>query len=171
MNKNYKKNKVNSMDKNNKYISKNSGEIYLKKPFVTKKNEMKNKNYNLGKNIIDANRRINNSAQLRNKHIKKVNKDEEMPKQKNIKINKNIFQKKNIINNIKIKLSNKESENNVLSTLKDESSIVKSNRTRNNGLNLNEVCSLEFKSETEKVGLEIIKNNNKNKKNKKRIKI
>ena len=130
-----------------------------KKPFVTKKNEMKNKNYNLGKNIIDANRRINNSAQLRNKHIKKVNKDEEIPKQKNIKINKNIFQKKNIINNIKIKLSNKESENNVLSTLKDESSIVKSNRTRNNGLNLNEVCSLEFESETEKVGLEIIKNN------------
>ena len=159
MNKPYKKNKVNSMDKNNKYISKNSGDIYLKKPFVTKKNEMKNKNYNLGKNIIDANRRINNSAQLRNKHIKKVNKDEEMPKQKNIKINKNIFQKKNIINNIKIKLSNKESENNVLSTLKDESSIVKSNRTRNNGLNLNEVCSLEFKSETEKVGLEILKNN------------
>ena len=153
MNKPYKKNKVNSIEKNDKYKGKNSGDIYIRKPFITKKNDMKNKNDNVNKNINDLHKRLNNSAQLRNKHIKKLTIDNDLSKHKNIKINKNIIPKKKIINTIK--MSNKESENNILSTLKDESTLVKSCRTRNNGIKFNDFCSLEFKSETEKIGLEI----------------
>ena len=66
-----RRNKLNSIIKSNehKYITKHSGDISTKKPFISNKNEIKinqDKNYQ---------RRLNNSANLRTKYLKKVNED------------------------------------------------------------------------------------------------
>ena len=134
-----RRNKINSAVKNNKghkYTTKNSGELSTKKPFIYNKYEMKIKNNINNNNIIKEKKRLNNSANLRTNHIKKE------------------------------KLIIEQYNNNTLSVIKDESDMIKSNQMRNvdKGFIFNENHSLEFKSGTEKINLEIKNNKIKNKK-------
>ena len=69
-----KRKKISSSIKDNKnngkkYSTKYSGDLCTKKPFIYNKNQIKIKN------IKNAQRRVNNSANLRTKYIKKVNLD------------------------------------------------------------------------------------------------
>jgi len=132
-----RRNKINSAIKNNghKYTTKNSGELSTKKPFISNKYEMKIKNI-INNNIKKEKKRLNNSANLRTNHIKKE---------------KVIIEQYN---------------NNTLSVIKDESDMTKSNQMRNDdkGFIFNESHSIEFKSGTEKINLEIKNKKIKNKK-------
>ena len=133
-----RRNKINSVIKNNnknkenKYITKNSDNIVgNKKPFVYNKNEIKFQIKNENKN---KQKRINNSANIRTKYIKKVNMDKY--------------------------------DNDTISGVQDDSTFVKSKKTRNGHLSNinNDNCQLEFKSITENVDFEIKNKKNKNKK-------
>ena len=132
-----RRNKINSAVKNkgHKYTTKNSGELSTKKPFIYNKYEMKIKNNINNNNITKEKKRLNNSANLRTNHIKKE------------------------------KLIIEQYNNNTLSVIKDESDMIKSNQMRNvdKGFIFNENHSLEFKSGTEKINLEIKNNKIKNK--------
>ena len=125
-----RRNKLNSIIKNNehKYITKHSGDISTKKPFISNKNEIRinqDKNYQ---------RRLNNSANLRTKYLKKVNEDKY--------------------------------DRDTVSVVNEQSNIIKSKVSRNNPISSNckENCSLEFKSGTEVINVEIKENKIKNKK-------
>ena len=138
-----KRNKVNSVVKANKIdnndynkcTTKNSGDFNTKKKFIQNKNEIRIK-----QDKKSSQKRINNSANMRTKYLNKVNLDKY--------------------------------DNNTFVPFKEETALVKSKQTRDknntntlNTLNLKEGYSLEFKSITEKVDLEI--KNKKTKNNKK----
>ena len=138
-----KRNKVNSVVKANKIdnndynkcTTKNSGDFNTKKKFIQNKNEIRIK-----QDKKSSQKRINNSANMRTKYMNKVNLDKY--------------------------------DNNTFVPFKEETALVKSKQTRDknntntlNTLNLKEGYSLEFKSITEKVDLEI--KNKKTKNNKK----
>ena len=138
-----KRNKVNSVVKTNKIdnndynkcTTKNSGDFNTKKKFIQNKNEIRIK-----QDKKSSQKRINNSANMRTKYMNKVNLDKY--------------------------------DNNTFVPFKEETALVKSKQTRDknntntlNTLNLKEGYSLEFKSITEKVDLEI--KNKKTKNNKK----
>ena len=138
-----KRNKVNSVVKANKIdnndynkcTTKNSGDLNTKKKFIQNKNEIRIK-----QDKKSSQKRINNSANMRTKYMNKVNLDKY--------------------------------DNNTFVPFKEETALVKSKQTRDknntntlNTLNLKEGYSLEFKSITEKVDLEI--KNKKTKNNKK----
>ena len=135
-----KRNKVNSVVKANKIDNNDYNKCTTKNSgdFNTKKKFIQNKNeIRIKQDKKSSQKRINNSANMRTKYMNKVNLDKY--------------------------------DNNTFVPFKEETTLVKSKQTRDknntNTLNLKEGYSLEFKSITEKVDLEI--KNKKTKNNKK----
>ena len=135
-----KRNKVNSVVKANKIDNNDYNKCTTKNSgdFNTKKKFIQNKNeIRIKQDKKSSQKRINNSANMRTKYMNKVNLDKY--------------------------------DNNTFVPFKEETALVKSKQTRDknntNNINLKEGYSLEFKSITEKVDLEI--KNKKTKNNKK----
>ena len=135
-----KRNKVNSVVKANKIDNNDYYKCTTKNSgdFNTKKKFIQNKNeIRIKQDKKSSQKRINNSANMRTKYMNKVNLDKY--------------------------------DNNTFVPFKEETTLVKSKQTRDknntNNINLKEGYSLEFKSITEKVDLEI--KNKKTKNNKK----
>ena len=135
-----KRNKVNSVVKANKIDNNDYNKCTTKNSgdFNTKKKFIQNKNeIRIKQDKKSSQKRINNSANMRTKYMNKVNLDKY--------------------------------DNNTFVPFKEETTLVKSKQTRDknntNNINLKEGYSLEFKSITEKVDLEI--KNKKTKNNKK----
>ena len=135
-----KRNKVNSVVKANKIDNNDYNKCTTKNSgdFNTKKKFIQNKNeIRIKQDKKSSQKRINNSANMRTKYMNKVNLDKY--------------------------------DNNTFVPFKEENALVKTKQTRDknntNTLNLKEGYSLEFKSITEKVDLEI--KNKKTKNNKK----
>ena len=135
-----KRNKVNSVVKANKIDNNDYNKCTTKNSgdFNTKKKFIQNKNeIRIKQDKKSSQKRINNSANMRTKYMNKVNLDKY--------------------------------DNNTFVPFKEETTLVKTKQTRDknntNNINLKEGYSLEFKSITEKVDLEI--KNKKTKNNKK----
>ena len=135
-----KRNKVNSVVKANKIDNNDYNKCTTKNSgdFNTKKKFIQNKNeIRIKQDKKGSQKRINNSANMRTKYMNKVNLDKY--------------------------------DNNTFVPFKEENALVKTKQTRDknntNTLNLKEGYSLEFKSITEKVDLEIKNKKTKNNKN------
>ena len=119
-----RKNKVNSVSKNNQYPGKNNDELSKKNIFPGEKNKLKNKNMVINKNNNNNNdnikKRFNNSAQHRQNNNKNTN------------INK-IDNNANINSKLKMKKINEKNANN---NNKNNSTINKENDNTNNEVNI-----------------------------------